>query len=168
MKSLGLDLSLSDTGVVLYDSDAKRAVLVKSLTTGKSSSVYERFMRIRDSVSELVDDVRPDTIAIEGFVRFSPSVIQLAGLGSIVRLQLAEMGYGFWDVPPTTLKKFSTGKGNCKKDLVLKEVYRRWKFDTDNDNIADAYVLARMGVCLAEPATKAHHALIKKTEWIAP
>ena len=45
---------------------------------------------------------------------------------------------------PTQIKKFITGRGNAKKDVIIREVYKRWGFETDDHNIADAYGLAQM------------------------
>ena len=45
---------------------------------------------------------------------------------------------------PGEIKKFVTGKGNAKKELMLKEIYKRWGFETDNHNVADAYAIAQM------------------------
>jgi crossover junction endodeoxyribonuclease RuvC len=56
--------------------------------------------------------------------------------------------FTYISVPPCNLKKFVTGKGNCAKELIIKEVYKRWGFDTDNNNIADAYGLAMMGAAM--------------------
>lgn len=48
-------------------------------------------------------------------------------------------------VPPTTLKKFVTGKGNAEKSLMIREVYKRWGFDAADDNQADAVGLLQVG-----------------------
>jgi hypothetical protein len=45
---------------------------------------------------------------------------------------------------PSAIKKFITGRGNCKKELVLKEVYRKFGFDTTINDIADAFALAKL------------------------
>jgi len=45
---------------------------------------------------------------------------------------------------PPQIKKFVTGKGNAKKELIIKEVYKKWGFETDNHNTADAYAVARL------------------------
>lgn len=45
-------------------------------------------------------------------------------------------------IPPTTLKKYVTGHGNSAKSGMLKGVFVRWNFDTEDDDIADAYSLA--------------------------
>lgn len=50
-------------------------------------------------------------------------------------------------VPPTTLKKFATGKGNAKKDeIVLKfyEIFPEYNRSTKDDDIADAYFLSQI------------------------
>ncbi len=44
---------------------------------------------------------------------------------------------------PGQIKKFITGKGNAKKELILKEVFRRYDFDTSDNNIADAFAIAK-------------------------
>ena len=47
-------------------------------------------------------------------------------------------------VAPQQLKKFATGNGNTKKEMISKEVLKRWEVDFDDTNLAEAYVLARM------------------------
>ena len=45
---------------------------------------------------------------------------------------------------PSSIKKFATTKGNANKNVMLKETYKKWGVDFDNDNLCDAYGLARM------------------------
>ena len=52
-------------------------------------------------------------------------------------------------VAPQQLKKFATGSGNTKKELITKEVLKRWDVDFDDTNLAEAYVLARIA-CAAD------------------
>lgn len=47
-------------------------------------------------------------------------------------------------VAPQQLKKFVAGNGNARKDMIPKEVLKRWGVDFDDPNIAEAYVLARI------------------------
>ena len=49
---------------------------------------------------------------------------------------------------PSQLKKFVTGKGNSEKSMVIKEVYKRFGIDTNDDNTADAVVLGHIGLAL--------------------
>jgi Holliday junction resolvasome RuvABC endonuclease subunit len=47
-------------------------------------------------------------------------------------------------VAPGQLKKFVSGNGSTKKEMIAKEVLKRWSVDFDDTNIAEAYVLARI------------------------
>ena len=49
-------------------------------------------------------------------------------------------------VTPGELKKFITGKGQAKKDLILLNVFKRWGVEFDNSDLADAYGLSRMAL----------------------
>ena len=74
-------------------------------------------------------------------------------LGAIIRLALFDSGVNWVEVPPKSLKKFVTGNGNAKKDLMLLGVYKMWDFDTEDDNEADAYALAQFGAAMVgEPS----------------
>jgi hypothetical protein len=46
------------------------------------------------------------------------------------------------------LKKWIIGKGQGEKDLILKELYKRYDFDVSDDNIADAVGLMLIGKTL--------------------
>jgi Holliday junction resolvasome RuvABC endonuclease subunit len=77
-------------------------------------------------------------------------------------------------VAPQQLKKFATGNGNTKKELITKEVLKRWGVDFDDSNIAEAYVLARIAHAVeARPDGLTQFqkdvvtALDGRTEWIA-
>lgn len=76
------------------------------------------------------------------------AVHQMAGLAYLVRHSLWLLDVPFVLVTPSQLKKFVTGKGNVEKSVVIKEVYKRFSIDTDNDNTADAVVLGHIGMSL--------------------
>ncbi len=46
-------------------------------------------------------------------------------------------------LPPSTVKKFVTGKGNAPKDIMRLEVYKRWGVSFSTTDMTDAYALAR-------------------------
>lgn len=150
---LGLDLSLTGTGWVLDDALTLQTGLVD---TDKLEGL-ERIQEIYIKVEELVDSYPKDQvpnqtlIVIEDFSFASKgaSLFQIAGLGYIIRYYLWDRGLKFVLVPPTVLKKFCTGVGNSDKNVILKEIYKRWGADINDDNIGDAYVLSRIGRALA-------------------
>lgn len=76
-------------------------------------------------------------------------------------------------VAPQQLKKFTTGNGNTKKELITKEILKRWGVDFDDSNIAEAYALARIAHAVhARPEGLTQFqkdvvaALDGRTEWI--
>ena len=77
--------------------------------------------------------------------RNTTALTQLAGLSYFCRAMLYDLDIKFYMCAPTSLKKFCTGKGNAKKDIVILSVFKKWGFSSDNSDIADAYVLARIG-----------------------
>jgi hypothetical protein len=83
-------------------------------------------------------------VAIEGYAHGSAFEREHMGeLGGYLKLLLWQAGVPYLIVPPGVLKKYVTGKGNAAKAIMLKEVYRRWGYDTESDDQADAYGLAR-------------------------
>lgn len=89
----------------------------------------------------------------------------LAEWGGILRLGLWSNMVPTLVAPPTTLKKFVSGKGNAPKAIMLREVFEKWQLRTDSDDEADAYSCARLGQYLtAEPRTKRAEDLLAACE----
>lgn len=144
MRIMGLDPS-SKTGYVILD-DQGDVVKVGVLKYPPQVDRFTRFAHYTKSVADLVDVYGVDLVIIEGYSfagKFNNSFQY--ELGACLRMRLHEDLIPFVEVPPTSLKKFVSGKGNCKKDLMLLGVYKRWDFDTEDDNEADAYGLAQFG-----------------------
>lgn len=62
--------------------------------------------------------------------------------------------YNLFMFTPPEIKKFVTGKGNAKKELVMKDVYKRWGFETDCLDLSDAYAIAQYTRKKVEDGTK--------------
>jgi crossover junction endodeoxyribonuclease RuvC len=141
---MGLDPS-SKTGYVVLDDQGDTAI-VGVINHKVSPDRYGRFRKYVSTIADLVDVYGVDIVFVEGYSyagKFNNSFQY--ELGACIRMRLHEDGIPFVEVPPTSLKKFVTGKGNSKKDLMLLGVYKRWDFDTNDDNEADAYGLAQFG-----------------------
>ena len=154
MISLGLDLSLTGTGVVkLSDGKLISQNLIKSKPTSNNLDELKRLSYIRDSI----DISGVDVAVIEGLafsVRNSTALVQLSGLNYLVREMLHKNKIPFIIVAPTSLKKFATNKGNCQKDEVMLACYKRWHVTFKDNNISDAYILARIGEALMDDSVK--------------
>lgn len=145
---LGLDLSLTSTGVVVLGSAGGEVVGVQDSVAIKSKlRGGARLEEIREQVMAEVDLFKPELVVIEGYAFGRPN--QMAALGElsgVIKHALYLDGWPFIIVPPTRAKKFACGKGNAKKDQIRLDVFKRWSFEAKTNDEVDAYVLARIGL----------------------
>lgn len=151
---VGIDLSLTGTGVVVIDNKSKilYQALIKTKTT---NSPTEETKRLKNIINQLpvqyLQNGITALVVIEGLAfmaRNSTALVQLAGLSYLLRSMLIDLTVPFIIVAPTSLKKFTVGKGNAGKDEMMLAAYKRWGISLTNDNLADAYALARCGLAL--------------------
>lgn len=166
MIHVGIDQSLTATGFAALKDDENRPVCTYRLTT-KAIGI-ERLLYLRDEICRLVHPAPFVTMEGYGFSAKNSHSHSLGELGGLLKAALYEMGVAIAIVPPSTLKKYTTDNGAAPKDVMLKSVYKRWSFDTNDNNIADAYALAKMNRTLRLGRTKAEREWRKKVELIVP
>jgi len=153
--TVGIDLSMASTGYCVKRGSVMSVGTIKTKKQDFANDL-DRLKYIRDAVlAQVPADV--DMICIEDF--FTPSnrgqtgaAIMLAMLGTLVRVELYDRGYPFFVPVPMQIKKFVTGKGNVQKNIVVREVYKRWGIDAKDDNQADACGMAHLAEALVEDA----------------
>lgn len=114
-----------------------------------SKTPTNHMRRIRAITTKLMSEVfsfEPDLVVVEGY-SFANKFTSFTAveINAIIRWQLFENDIPYILIPPTALKKFITGKGNCKKQVMLLEVYKRWGVEAKTDDEIDAYGLAMLG-----------------------
>lgn len=139
---IALDLSLTDTGIawwVLGDNSSLGFTNIATTETGPA-----RLVAIRNAISVLSQNFpRPMLAFIENYAYSKGNQAhQMGELGGVIRTSLYDKDISYIVVSPTTIKKFLTGKGNAPKNVMLKDLYKHFKIDVDNDNEADAITLA--------------------------
>lgn len=139
MRFIGLDPS-TKTGFVALDEHG--TVLKQKELTGVGSVDPKRMIAMIDDI--MVHAKPDDVICIEGFGFASQRAIQLGGIGWGIRMGLTRRGHSYFEVSPSQLKKFASGKGNLAKDAIAVHIYRNFGFDHASDNVRDAYVLAQI------------------------
>lgn len=142
---IGLDISLTSTGI----SDGVTADAIQAgPLRGEARMDYILGEIMHQAGSE------PRLAVIEGaaFSRLGPGHDELAGLRWTVRNALWREGFLIAIVPPTTLKKWTTGSGTAGKDDMAAAVASRWGVDFSGTKVGrgrydmvDAYALAKMG-----------------------
>lgn len=143
---VGLDQSYSGFGIVIVTPFETKPLLWKFPPTGSDGmrlgDIYVSLITIFTRFQDTYDEVH---IAMEGYAngaKFNRE--KLGELGGVVKLAHATVfGSDPLVVPPTSLKKFITGKGNASKKDVVAAVQERWDSSIKNDNVADAYGLAQ-------------------------
>ena len=147
---MGLDLSLTGTGiVVLKDGKIIKQKLIKSKPSGDLPiNEVRRIRKIIEDIEIELGDEKPTIAVIEGLafmVKNATALVQLSALNYMTRALLDDYKISFIIVAPTTLKKFITGSGGSKKDVMLIEVYKRYGVSILDDNENDAFSLAKIG-----------------------
>ena len=157
---LGIDPSMTSTGLVLLNGSKGLPVterVVKTVKTDpKKNTMHERRMIICDAIIDILNAWRPERVVIEGYglnARNMGTVVNLVELGGLIRYYLIRYGYAYLEPSPSSLKKFTTGKGNGDKAAIMMHVLKRWKFEAASHDIADAYALAMMGLAHADTVT---------------
>lgn len=143
MRFIGIDPS-KFTGVVVLAEDGKvesngEIVLEKGIySTPEEIQEYGRKIVSYASQSDLV--------CVEGFSFGSKgqAVSTLYGIGYAIRFALQDAGIKYYQVPPSLVKKFATGKGNTSKDNMIMPIWRNWNYENESDNVRDAFVLAQI------------------------
>jgi len=156
----GIDQSLTGTGVVIFDDQAN--LLEQKLISTKPGQVpmdeINRFINLFNQVYSTVVTVaagRKVCALMEDFAYSQPhQMAALGGLGWHFRIMMSRTDWHFGTCSTNILKKVATGKGAVPKEQVILGVYKRWTFESSDNNIADAYVLGRLALtAYAKPSS---------------
>jgi crossover junction endodeoxyribonuclease RuvC len=161
MKVIGLDLSLTSTGVAVATQDGAVTdrITSKPVPNATLEDRDERLWGIRARVLDHASGA--DLIVVEGPSYGSTTGHQhdRAGLWWLVVDALLRRGQRIVEVPPSSRMKYATGRGNASKDDVLSAVIRRYPhIDVNGNDEADALILAAMGArWLGHPLEGQYH-----------
>jgi crossover junction endodeoxyribonuclease RuvC len=141
MRTLGVDAATC-TGLALVGEDEDRG---KTVYLPKERG-FLRLQLIANDVAQTLQMWCPQFAAVEGyaFVRNLRSFVTLVEVGTVIRMTLRQVEVPWVEVPPTVLKKWTTGRGNAKKDDMALAVKQRWGFSSHSHDIVDAFALAQM------------------------
>jgi crossover junction endodeoxyribonuclease RuvC len=139
---VGLDISLTSTGIATEDGEFN--VFTVPAKFDHPQARYDYIL------NEIVGHLAAlPVVAIEGyaFAKQSSHAHAQGELGGIVRRYLWQNRISFVEIPPTSLKKFVTGKGNSNKTDMVSSVTlrtgREWAGKGADDRV-DAWGLRQM------------------------
>lgn len=155
---VGIDLSLTSTGIAFVETDGDVRWTKTITTTGHRDDTWEqrsrRIGRILDEVccTFIEWGIRGSLVALEApsYGSTTGSVWDRAGAWWHVYTELTASGQTVLPVAPTVRAKYATGKGTAGKDAVLAAAVRRYAdIDITGNDTADAVILAAIGCRLA-------------------
>ena len=151
---LGIDQSMSCSGLVILKDDTEMLYHGVIKTSKEAGSIFKRFNTISSEIIDLIIKYNVDTIKIEGipFGRIPGNASRdLAGLKAVIICNiLDQQGKECIIIPPKAVKKFATDNGNAKKPEMLEavpELHRvefvnsGYKKTTGIYDLADAYFI---------------------------
>lgn len=149
MRVMGLDLSLNSTGVSFGKTKLKKCITkTRIIAPKKTKDTMEKIYFVKDNLRIMIKHFKPKKIYIEDLSLGSRGrgMFSLAKLHGVILYIIDRMGIPRVMLPPTTVKKEITGRGNAKKSLVLKALYKRFSLDIDNEDEADAAAVLLTGL----------------------
>lgn len=150
MRILGLDLS-TKAGVSIVEAKGSGKVLHASTITFPKLTGWDRVTALASAIEELKAKFKPDCAMIEDYAvsRFGGSAITSIEIGTVIRYLMWQDDFPYMDISPTTLKKFVTGAGNSKKDMMVLGVFKKFGYEAASNDDADAVALGYLGACVS-------------------
>lgn len=150
---IGVDPSISATGLALSDG---------SLITvgGKADRGDERLLDIACLLATAIS--RADLVVMEDLPTHAHGAGITGMVQGVVRLMCLRASVPYVLIPPATLKKFATGRGNATKPDMRMELFQRTGVDVRDDNQCDAWWLRAAGLQhLGQPVVEMPAAHVK-------
>lgn len=169
MRVMGLDLSLTSTGVCITEEG--KDILLTKVKTNSSESWFDRISRIITTILSYANEYKVEHITIENYSYGSSQGRELLGeLHGVVMYNLECEGYTYRKISPTQVKQFGCGRGQAPKrpadkakstwakTWVVEEINKRYDkaFRLADNDICDAYIIA----LLTEKAVQIENGLL--------
>ena len=140
----GLDLSMSNTGVSIYDTESKKVVHISSITTKRISERDsnrvdgKRLQHIYDEFMILREQYPPEIVVIErGFTRFNTATQVLFRVHGVVNLIFSDCPQIYYT--PMRIKSLVYDGTASKKeiaDLIRKRLNLQFRNEDESDSTA--------------------------------
>jgi Holliday junction resolvasome RuvABC endonuclease subunit len=147
----GIDPSLTCTAYLFRNEATKKCTPCTIMPAKLRGPV--RLAYLLDTLRRVLVMHDPGLVVVEGYAFGARNGREAQGeWGGLIRWELFRLGIPYLVVPPTTLKLYAAGTGKAP-DLIT-AVWKRWRYETSSDDIADAYALMRLGLELTTAVAK--------------
>lgn len=155
---VGVDPALRKIGLCVLENG--EAVVRKLIQTQSDERGPQRLAHIRDALYLALEPYkdRIDGAAVEAQALGALGDIdQLGQVNGVIQVCLTDVGVTPIAVPPSSLKKFVADNPQADKSLMMKMANIVWGVDFVQDDLCDAYGLARFAEeCTEQKSTKRH------------
>lgn len=135
-KIVGLDLSITATGIA--------SVTGKCYTVGGNSKLGDKRLSVIEK--SLQKHLKADVYMIEDLPINAHGSGITGMVHGVTRNLLLQYNKPYVLIPPASLKKYATGKGNANKLDMADSLYKHFGLQLADDNQVDAYWLRLMGL----------------------
>lgn len=132
---------MSNSGIVIFNTDTYEPVLIASVKTNDKQGHGERLHTQREYIKKLIKKYPPCEVAIEkGFTRFNSATQVIYRVVGIFNEILHE--YEQYYYAPTTVKKNITGNGKSSKELLMEKILEKYPdINFKNTDESDAFAV---------------------------
>ena len=164
---VGLDLSLTATGIAAWD--GRPTSTIRTVTSDGDQRLRRIMVTVRADAWDHINNEPIELAVIEDLPTHAHSAGITGMVHGVVRVALMDRGVPYALVPPASLKKYATGKGNATKADMRMALYQRAGLDLRDDDQVDAWWLRAMGLdALGHPIVdlpKAQRETLTKITW---
>lgn len=121
MRILGVDPASKKCGYGCIDVHRQRIVYVEAgvLEAPARAPLYDRIAEIGQDLEQLLDDLKPDALALEaGFVKYDAATLAIGGARAVAAYLARRRGIPVSECAPSAAKKTATGRGDATKEQV--------------------------------------------------
>ena len=144
---VGIDPSYNGFAIIVMDTEFN-IIEERLLKTKTKETIEERIISLEKEFSFILKLKNLKKVYFEGpsFSSSGAFMLEMGALNYYFRILLFKNNISYEIIPPTNLKKFVTGKGNVKKELMLLKTFKKWGVEFEDNNLCDAYCLCRYAI----------------------
>lgn len=146
---LGVDPGLNRTGYAILERSTNGPVLREGgvIRSTKDLSLVERIYEIGQGIREVIDEFRPQVLAIEqvfSTTKFPKTAILMAHARGALLFAAADAGVPVVHYTPTQIKRLLTGSGHASKEQIQHAIRHELHLDKvlEPNDVADAFAVA--------------------------
>ena len=143
MKILGIDPGYDRLGIAVIEKPAKgkeTVIYSDCFQTSPKDPIYARFKAIGSEVSRIIDEYKPDSMALETlfFSKNQTTAMRVSEARGIIIYQAAKKDIPVFEYNPMQIKVAVTGDGSSDKERMIKMVHLLVKLPEKN-TVDDEY-----------------------------